>query len=101
MYSSHSYERLETYFDCFARHLRDAVLPNGSLLCDLGLIKTFFPKKSSFSRFFGLKVVFFLLGKIITEFTFLSIFLQSNTTRSKCPVISYTQTTADTVSLII
>ena len=44
MYSSHSYERLETYFDCFARHLRDAVLPNGSLLCDLGLIKTFSPK---------------------------------------------------------
>ena len=34
------------------------VLPNGSLLCDLGLIKTFSSKKSSFSHFFSLKVVF-------------------------------------------
>ena len=39
----------------------EAVLPNGSLLCDLGLIKTFFPKKCYFSRFFCLKVVFFYL----------------------------------------
>ena len=35
------------------------VLPNRSLLCNLGLTKTFSPKKSSFSRFFCLKVVFF------------------------------------------
>ena len=33
-------------------------LPNGSLLYDLGLIKTFSPKKSYFSRIFFLKVVF-------------------------------------------
>ena len=42
-------------------------------------------------------VVFFLLGKIITELTLLLLFLQSSSTRSTCPVISLTQTFADSV----
>ena len=65
------------------------------LLCHLGCIKIFFPKKIIFSTLFLSKSRISVLRKKSLKSTFLPLFLQPNTNRSESPVVSPTKAAAD------